>query len=240
MKKFVAGFVVGLLAGGGAGYFVTRKYMEHIYQEQANAEIEDMRVSFENKLNQIKDLAKKPDISPKTEKKEAPREYVAVPLTKDQAQKIDYTSYSGSVKRTATADPAELEHPMDDGEEGEAVDEGKAYLESAANADRQGSFENAERDRRRPPRLIRYEEYGTDPRFEKTSLYYYTLDDVLATEDEEQIDRDDIHMLVGDALTKYGFIDDPAATVIYVRNERLGCDYEITKVNSSYEDCVAR
>ena len=240
MKKFVAGFVVGLLAGGGAGYFLTKKYVEHVYQEQADAEIDEMRVSFENKINQIKGLAKKPDISPA--KREAPldRGYVAVPLTKEQAQKIDYTSYSGSVKRTVTADPAELEHPMDDGEEGEAVDEGKAYLESAANADRQSAAENNERDRKRPPRLIRYEEYGTDPRFEKTNLYYYVLDDVLATEDEEQIDRDDISMLVGDALTKYGFIDDPAAITIYVRNERLGCDYEITKVNSSYEDCVAR
>jgi hypothetical protein len=246
VRQFILGFAAGLLAGGGAGYFATRKHLEHVYQEQANSEIDEMRTSFENKINQIKKLAKQPDISPSGVKKEAPKDQQGVPfvktLTREFSPQTDYTRYSKSERSSTTADPAEAEHPMDDGEKGEAteVDEGKRYLESVANADRQGAFENAERDRKRPPRLIRYEEYGTDPRFEKTSLYYYTLDDVLATEDEEAIDRDDIYMLVGDSLTKYNFIDDPSATTIYVRNERLGCDYEITKVNSSYEDCVAQ
>jgi len=234
-RYFAAGFAIGLIAGGITGYLATRHYLEHKYQEQANAEIDEMRASFDSKIGKIKEIAKTP-VNPI---KQEHREYVAVPFTKDQAMKKDYTKF---IKSSKTTDPVVYEHPMDDGEEGEAVeiDEGRRYLESQSAADRQSEAENSERDRRRPPRLIRAEEYGTDSRFEPASLYYYVLDDTLATEAEEKIDRDDIPMHVGDALTKYGFIDDDNATAIYVRNERLACDYEITKVNAAYVDCVAR
>ena len=147
VRQFILGFAVGLLAGGGAGYFATRKYLEHTYQEQANSEIDEMRTSFENKINQIKKLAKQPDISPSGVKKEAPKDQQGVPfvktLTREFSPKTDYTRYSKSERSSTTADPAEAEHPMDDGEKGEATegDEGKRNLESGTKPDRQGAFE---------------------------------------------------------------------------------------------------
>lgn len=72
--------------------------------------------------------------------------------------------------------------------------------------------------------------------FDKASLTYYNEDDTLADEQEEAIT--DVYMTVGDdALLRFGDgSDDP--DMVYVRNERLGSDYEVLRVNKSYQETV--
>lgn len=82
------------------------------------------------------------------------------------------------------------------------------------------------------PKLIKSEEFLTScPYHDKVTLYYYAVDGVLATEEEEEVE--DYERLIGDALTKFGF-DMNDETVIYVRNMALSTDYEIQKVFSSF------
>lgn len=87
------------------------------------------------------------------------------------------------------------------------------------------------------PRIISYEAFTEDRRNTKISLIYYTKADILTEEDNTDIieNRQDI---VGDALrTPDDLDDDHMATnfTVYVRNDRLGVDYEINFDDSDAE-----
>lgn len=87
---------------------------------------------------------------------------------------------------------------------------------------------------KRRPRLIKEEEQGSLAGYYTETLKYYSYDDVLVTDaNEELIDQD---YYVGDTLTKYGFKDDDSQREIYVRNYALSIDYEIIKVLASFEE----
>lgn len=93
---------------------------------------------------------------------------------------------------------------------------------------------SAEIESGKKPKLIKIEDFTSGCEYhDKVTLYYYIEDDILATEEEEMID--DRERLVGDCLTKYGFVDNDEKT-IYVRNTALSTDYEIVKVWSAFSD----
>ena len=71
------------------------------------------------------------------------------------------------------------------------------------------------------------------PELDKIELYFFAGDSVLANEEGEIVTDEDV--LIGDALTKYGFNENDES-VIFVRNESVGADYEITKTFSRYSD----
>jgi hypothetical protein len=72
--------------------------------------------------------------------------------------------------------------------------------------------------------------------YDKLNLTYYEDDDVLTDDGEEVII--DPTSLVGDkALTSFGQeSEDPE--VVYVRNDKLGADYEIIRLSKSYAETV--
>lgn len=74
------------------------------------------------------------------------------------------------------------------------------------------------------------------PEFAQENLVYYAKDDVLTTERDEVIT--DIDDVVGPhALTSFGSMCLDKDTV-FVRNIRLGMDYEITRDEGSYQEIV--
>lgn len=86
----------------------------------------------------------------------------------------------------------------------------------------------------RKPIVIPPEEFGeTD--YETISLTYYA-DGVLADDMDEPVDNvDDI---VGkDSLTRFGEYEDDS---VFVRNDRLKCDYEILADSRNYKDVAKR
>ena len=86
---------------------------------------------------------------------------------------------------------------------------------------------------RTQPYVISSEEYNDEfVEHDKLSIYYYMLDDVLCDENEEVMD--DISNTVGYDCFK---VLENAPTA-WVRNERLGIDYEICVVRSSYAEVV--
>ena len=135
--------------------------------------------------------------------------------------------YAAAFKRPADEfvkgsyiDSAKTEHPEDDSEEE------PDYVEEPEV--------NGEIKKYKKPRLIKEEEFGELAGIEKQTLKYWTYDDTLTTEENEELKDQEFY--VGDCLTKYGFKDNDEEREIFVRNGRLGTDYDIVKFDSSFAE----
>ena len=81
------------------------------------------------------------------------------------------------------------------------------------------------------PYVISPEEFGEFEEYEKISLTYYA-DEVLADENDEEVD--DVDEIVGkESLNHFGEYEDDS---VFVRNDRLKCDYEILLDRRNYSD----
>ena len=87
------------------------------------------------------------------------------------------------------------------------------------------------------PYVIKFEEFVEGkPGVTAENLTYYEADDVLCKDDDELIE--DVNGLVGNInLTKFG-LGSQDANVVYIRNEKWNCDFEVTRVKSSYAEVV--
>jgi len=85
------------------------------------------------------------------------------------------------------------------------------------------------------PYVITPEEFGELDDYETISLIYYA-DHVLADDNDEIVE--DIENVVGfDSLNSFGEYEDDS---VFVRNDRLKCDYEILLDQRRYSDVVNR
>ena len=83
------------------------------------------------------------------------------------------------------------------------------------------------------PYVISPEEFGEFEDYERISLSYYA-DQILADEDDEKIE--DVDNVVGlESLTHFGEFEDDS---VFVRNDRLKCDYEILLDQRTYSDVI--
>ena len=81
------------------------------------------------------------------------------------------------------------------------------------------------------PYVISPGEFGEFDEYEKISLIYYS-DGVLADEDNELVD--DVDDIVGeDSLNHFGEYEEDT---VFVRNDRLKCDYEILADERNFSD----
>ena len=85
------------------------------------------------------------------------------------------------------------------------------------------------------PYVIPPEEFGEFDDYEKIGLTYYA-DQVLTDNDDELVE--DIEDTVGfDSLNRFGEYEDDS---VFVRNDRLKCDYEILLDQRKYSDVINR
>lgn len=85
------------------------------------------------------------------------------------------------------------------------------------------------------PYVIPPEEFGEFDDYEKIGLTYYS-DQILTDEDDELVE--DIEDTVGfDSLNHFGEYEDDS---VFVRNDRLKCDYEILLDQRNYSDVIKR
>lgn len=85
------------------------------------------------------------------------------------------------------------------------------------------------------PYVISPDEFGEFYDYETISLTYYA-DQVLADEDDELVE--DIEETVGfESLNAFGEYEDDS---VFVRNDRLKCDYEILLDQRKYSDVIKR
>lgn len=117
---------------------------------------------------------------------------------------------------------AQLEHPMDSGEDDEyerEMAEAEEWTEKANSAS--------------PPMVIEEHEFGATGYLDETELYYFTVNKILTNENEEVIP--DPERLIGDTIVTSGF-DSNDEKYLYVRNYRTSTDYLIEKIIGSYSD----
>jgi hypothetical protein len=85
------------------------------------------------------------------------------------------------------------------------------------------------------PYVIAPEEFGDLDDYETISLTYYA-DQILA--DDNDVIVDDIEDVVGfDSLNSFGEYEDDS---VFVRNDRLKCDYEILLDQRKYSSVIRR
>lgn len=158
------------------------------------------------------------------------RDEIRAKLKKNYEGTTNYASmYKGD-------NAAEEEHPVDSDED----EPGDEYFEDSEEseddilkeAEVNATLEH-EKNKNKPPKIISYDAVTELPEYiEQCDLFYYTGDDVLANEAEEELDPE---TFVGDALWKYGFSDNDEHE-IYVMNYALDTCYCVMKVNGAFAD----
>ena len=239
MIKGVLIFLGGALSGAALSYF----YLNKRYTDKLNKEIEDLRGSYDSIFEEQRKRIK--EAESELNKGVTSTDVVNHVIDIQEEKKVNYASYSkdgvkfnpetfhdkSSIKEP---EPRDLEtlHPVDSDEDDEEEEEYSELTDEEANyiAVNELNMQH-ELNRGDKPKLIKYEDYGEDHTLETATLLYYVDNDILTTEDEEEIP--DPRMLVGNCLDKFGFRDSDENS-IFVRNSRLGFDYEIVKVYDSY------
>lgn len=182
-------FTGGAVCGAVGGWYWTSRKYEKILDELEEKHAEEVKQIYGN-----------PDAFVEVEgneEEEPEQEIEKMPKSRGSFA-TDYTSF---YKKD---DPAEQEHPEDDGEE-------------------------KVKNKKRLPRIIKAEEFGQKG-FTEAYLDYYTMDQALVIADEtEAKEIDEVKDWIGDALDKYGFSQNDEEK-IYVRNYDRKTDYEILKV----------
>ena len=82
------------------------------------------------------------------------------------------------------------------------------------------------------PYVISPDNYGENDNYTQISLVYYAGDGVLADDEDEVVE--DIEATVGEDFAEhFGEYEDDS---VFIRNDRLRCDYEILRDNRSFAD----
>lgn len=147
-----------------------------------------------------------------------------------------------SVKETFSRRTTPVYDELDNGLTQEEYEEGLGHLEYKSPARERTAYnhisrpEEADENEILAPYVINVVEYNdTNLHFDKSTIYYYNLDDTLVDENEEPIA--DVDMVIGDGLMRFGEgSDDP--DIVYVRNEKLAIDYEVIRSEKSYQETV--
>lgn len=247
MMKALIIFVFGAATGSVAAFFGTKKYMEKKFERvsEENKELKEY-LDFLRSKDEAGELAQNLGYTAKDG--DAQNEAVKADGGKKE-KKVDYTKFykevsdatnglfsAGDIKNAderlskAAAETkameqilAEEQHPEDDESE-EVVDKDEYDLNEAMEL-----LNNT----KRKPIVIGPSEFDNYPYMDKTTLYYYQPDDVLATENDEELDDPDA--LLGEVFEQSGFKTNDEE-VIYIRNFSRGTDYEIGKVFSPFHE----
>lgn len=182
-----------------------------------------------------------------------------------KANYTDYTAmYDGGGRETIEiSDPVELEHPEEDvvekncGNCGEYAEDDpencSGYCDLCAmhvNAEdycsdwkekeepietsEEEAFNEHQNNMNKPPKIISAEAYGELPAYiTQEVMYYYSHDGMVTDENDELVEEPEL--LIGDSLTKYGFVDSDEM-IIFVMNYAIDTCFEIQKVDASWSD----
>ena len=149
------------------------------------------------------------------EKKEENKESVTEEIRKIYNNVISDKGYTNYSEFAGTDSDEEAESESEDDED----DEKPVYAEKDTDMDE--------------PYVISPDEFGELENYEKISLTYYA-DDILADEFDGLVEN--VDSIVGlDSLTTFGEYEDDS---VFVRNDKLKCDYEILRDLRRWEDVV--
>lgn len=228
-RLVVAGVVFGFATGFVAGGWYVNRRLRTQYEQIAEDEIDEMREHFRRRL-----VAKeeKPD------------------LASEAGKIVQREGYDGPAHPVLQEDedgdtPPEEEEIYEDpvlAEEAEAeAEEVTETVENVFDKDepQEGGWDyEAEVARRRPefPYVIHLDERHEKAGYTHTELTYYAGDDVLTDTDDKPVEE--IDKVVGAAnLEKFGH-GSGDKDVVFIRNDALELEVEVTRDEGSYSEVV--
>jgi len=226
-KWLMIGLGIGLVSGGVLGYGIANKRLRVKYEQIAEEEIDEMREHFRRRL-----IAKeeKPDLSTEASKIVEREGYdgPATPVVEEEEDEgvppEEEEVYEDPVLAEETVEEVETTQVENVFDKDEPQDGGWDY--------------EAEIARRRPefPYIIHVDERRVNEGYTYTELTYFEGDGVLVDNDDKPID--DIDKVVGTAnLEKFGHGSGDKDT-IFVRNDALELEVEITREKGTYSEVV--
>lgn len=211
-----AAFVVGAAVGGFAVYKIVSKKLEVEYSERAQEEIA-----------QAKDYYKRVN---KAEEFSTPESTAAVLRTDGtdvgsvtemlSEHTVPHTQYNKFVPEEPAVEEKQTHNVFEDTSDPSEWDWEKEIASRRANPG--------------APYVINFEEFDTNEEgHEQMNLRYYSGDGVLCDGQDQLVDK--VEQTVGNLnLTRFGAgSQDP--DIVYIRNERLGVDYEVILDKGSYQ-----
>ena len=236
-----------IFVGGAAiGAFLSYISIKSYYERKADEEVDSVKMAFEDKLAEIEDEKakssldgellgpseinegnhEKSDLVKKLNNKPPLTDYTKFFKEKNE-QTLDLKETIRDAKEDALAEseaPPEDEPYTDEEDRDESLD----YEDYKLNGEhKKALLEN------RDPYLIDLSDYElTCKNYEKLSLLYYIHNDILCEESGEEVNRFD---LLGNSIAAYGF-EDNEEEHLYIRNDKLMCDYDVIKVYIPYEN----
>jgi hypothetical protein len=220
-RDLAIGLVVGAAIGAGISFLWTRRKLETKYEKIAEEEIDAMREHFRSRLVAKED---KPDLEDLAGK----------------AQELGYASPTGP-KPSPEADPTALEPrppvPLPPRPKPNRIHQALEEAQNDQTVGDDGWNYDAEKAQRQhdTPYVIHFDERG-EADFDQVTFTYYEGDDVVCDNDDQIVQPRD--QIVGDQnLDKFGHgSGDP--NVVYLRNDNLAVEIELTRDPGSYSEEV--
>ena len=219
----VGSLVVGTILGYVAGYYASKKKFD-----------EELNDISSNKNNEdTKEPSNEPE-EKKTEEKVSfdPSKIVSpgpAKIAMPGEDGIDYVNYSKKVE--------ELKYKGEDTSEVNPEDFKQTYDERILQQNLAVSqeFETYKKQRKKKYYILSHgvDEDYPDISFEKQTLFYFTMDDVLTDEEGNFVDE---QKLIGNDLRKYGWFINKNMTETTVRNMEDEIDYDVKKEFTSFDD----
>lgn len=221
----IGSLVVGTILGYVAGYYASKKKFDE--------ELNDISSSSNKNNEDIKEPSNKPE-EKKTEEKVSfdPSKIVSpgpAKIAMPGEDGIDYVNYSKKVE--------ELKYKGEDSSEVNPEDFKQTYDERILQQNLAVSqeFETYKKQRKKKYYILSHgvDEDYPDISFEKQTLFYFTMDDVLTDEEGNFVDE---QKLIGGDLRKYGWFINKNMTETTVRNMEDEIDYDVKKEFTSFDD----
>lgn len=236
MVKGVGIFVSGAVTGAVVTYILMK-----------NQQVK-LEKSTQEEINAVK-LEYKSAVKPHVEETETEEDESEDSTDDDEDDRVDTYNYAARSEKLRKANRARAEEKKiyrsvknqdylddmldEDEEEDDDYDDLDDDLESDPASDRRGGFEDfdhpIEGPSNRPYSIDSSTFANTNNHYDKLTLIWYSVDDILADEDNERIIDDAI--VGSDWRAQVGKYEPDVA---YIRNDGISVDYEIIKENLSY------
>lgn len=243
MRGFITISIFG--AGFGVGYVVAKKKLENKYNEIAQAEIDSVKKRFIYRRDEEKNWPQDPE--EREEIKESWEETRHKKLEELHNTDKDYTDDPFDGMTEEEIEEARIHHKRVITDYTKCYTPSKPSLDDLAakrlakqmqaqdNEDEEQEISDGEalgRVDSYQPYIIEEEDYDDawHEHYDKLDLFYYVKDDTLIDEDDVPVENDSDF---GDAINLM-----QNQSTVYMRNEAIGVDYAIHRLDRSYGEDV--
>lgn len=246
----VAYAIGGMVVGGVGTYFVIKSRLKTKYETMADEEIASIKAHYRGVADEEIEKAKETYAFVTTDDpKEATRIYLkrldevqALANYGDQVEELGYgdspledrvvidNSGTNNIVNKHDEELAELRRKLTEPSDISESDDEEAIVEMHENL-------KDEAEKPMTPYVIPVDEFFQDEQdHEKLTITYYEKDDTLVDERNQPI-PDVEGTIGGQSLERFGDMSKDA-NIVYVRNYRLECDFEVVLDKASYTETI--